>query len=295
VLGVPPATDAIRDDRVLGGTRALSLFIAPFLVVAFVLLYLFPADTQRLFAWTITPTMTPMMLASAYLGGAYFFIRAASAHRWSSIKAGFPPVVVFAALLAVATVLHWDRFNHTHPAFWVWVFLYAVAPFLVAWAWLANRRYTAPPATDAERIGPATRTLAAVVGAALAVWGSVMFLAPALVIPIWPWTLTPLTCRVVGAIFCLGVAGIWVAADPRWLSVNLILHVQVIMVASILLAMARAWPQMSTDKPVLWVILGGAVAVLVASAVLSWHHRTAPSPGQPAPAASRRPPPTGRF
>ena len=75
---VVPAT---RDDRVLAYTRVLSLVIVPFLLVAFVLLYLFPGDTKRLFAWTINPTMTPMVLASAYLGGAYFFVRVLRASR----------------------------------------------------------------------------------------------------------------------------------------------------------------------------------------------------------------------
>jgi hypothetical protein len=39
-----------RDDRVLPYTRGLSLFILPFLVAGFVILYLFPSHTQRLFA-----------------------------------------------------------------------------------------------------------------------------------------------------------------------------------------------------------------------------------------------------
>ena len=43
-----------RDDLVLPATRGLSAFIVPFLVVAFVVLYGFPGDTDRLFAWTIS-------------------------------------------------------------------------------------------------------------------------------------------------------------------------------------------------------------------------------------------------
>ena len=39
-----------RDDAVLPVTRALSAFIVPFLVVAFVVLYGFPRDTDHLFA-----------------------------------------------------------------------------------------------------------------------------------------------------------------------------------------------------------------------------------------------------
>ena len=38
----------VRDDRVYRETQALAALIVPFLVVAFVILYFFPGDTQRL-------------------------------------------------------------------------------------------------------------------------------------------------------------------------------------------------------------------------------------------------------
>jgi hypothetical protein len=65
-----------------------------------------------LFAWPIKPTMTPMVLASAYLGGAYFFVRVLSERHWNAIQAGFVSVTVFATLLGVATAIHWNKFNH---------------------------------------------------------------------------------------------------------------------------------------------------------------------------------------
>ena len=64
-----------HDDRILPETRWLAAVIIPFLVVAFIILYFWPNDTDKLFAWTIKPAMTPMMLAAAYLGGIYFFTR----------------------------------------------------------------------------------------------------------------------------------------------------------------------------------------------------------------------------
>lgn len=33
-----------------------------------------------------------MILASVYLGGAYFFLRAATAKQWHTVKGGFVPV-----------------------------------------------------------------------------------------------------------------------------------------------------------------------------------------------------------
>jgi hypothetical protein len=58
-----------HDDRILPETRWLAAVIIPFLVAAFIILYFWPYDTDKLFAWTIKPAMTPMMLAAAYLGG----------------------------------------------------------------------------------------------------------------------------------------------------------------------------------------------------------------------------------
>src|SRR6476660_9866871 len=109
-----------RDDRILGFTRGLSLFIAPFLLVAFVLLYGFPGRTGRLFAWPIRGTMTPMVLASAYLGGFWFFVCVLRERRWAAVKLGFPAVALFATLLGIATIVHWEKFSHSHLAFWLW-------------------------------------------------------------------------------------------------------------------------------------------------------------------------------
>ena len=73
-----------RDDHVLVSTRLIALVIIPFLVGAFVILYCFPRHSARLFAWPIKPTMTSMMLASAYLGGAYFFVRVLWVRHWNA-------------------------------------------------------------------------------------------------------------------------------------------------------------------------------------------------------------------
>jgi hypothetical protein len=264
------AATATRDDRVLPYTRGLSLFIAPFLVVAFVLLYFFPGNTKQLFAWTIKPTMTPMVLASAYCGGAYFFLRAPWQPRWNALKTGFLAVTLFAALLGIATIVHWDKFNHGHLAFWLWAFLYLTAPFLVFGGWLANRRLAAPPRPDEPRLSSVASWVVGLIGLLALVQGIVMFLAPARVMSVWPWMLTPLTCRVVGAIFCLGSAGIGVLVDRRWTTIRLMLQVEALMVALILVAAVRARGDFYTSRPLTWLMLAGFVAVLLGSVYL-WY------------------------
>ncbi|MHB1009895.1 MAG: hypothetical protein ACYC1E_11815 [Propionibacteriaceae bacterium] len=72
-----------------------------------------------------------------------------------------------------------------------------------------------------------------------------MFLAPAVTIPLWPWMLTSLTCRVVGAVFCLGVAGIGVFVGGRWVAIRLMVQVETLM----LVASVRAWGELAQTAP----------------------------------------------
>jgi hypothetical protein len=81
--GMAAVVPETRDDRVLTYTRTLSVAIVPFLLLGFVLLYLFPGDTASLFAWTVKPRMTPMVMGSAYLGGTFFFVQASREERWT--------------------------------------------------------------------------------------------------------------------------------------------------------------------------------------------------------------------
>lgn len=279
----PPvhSSGQLRDDAVLPTTRALSAFIIPFLIVAFVVLYGWPGETERLFAWTIRPSMTPMVLGAVYLGGAYFFARAFRAGQWHTVKVGFIPVTVFASLLGVATVLHWDRFNHGHLAFWLWSGLYFTTPLLVLGAFLLNRRRE-QPADDEPRLSPAARIVVGGTGATSVGLGLFLFLAPEKAIEVWPWMLTPLTSRVMGAVFCLGVAGVVIVTDPRWTTARIMLQTEQVMVLLILLAAVRASKHLDGDRPLTWLLLAGLAGVLVSSTLFSLamdRRKARPAPG----------------
>jgi hypothetical protein len=209
-------------------------------------------------------------MGSAYLGGAFFFIMAVRERRWTAIKSGFPSVAIFATLLGIATIIHWDKFNHGHVAFWLWTGLYFTTPFLVVGAWLANQRHAAPASLDDLRLNVIARWCVALVGVLALGQGIVMFLTPDRMIDIWPWTLTPLTCRVVGAVFCLGSAGIAVLVDPRWLVVKLMLEVEAVMVGLMLVGAIRARSEFDTGRLLTWLLLVGLTGVLLGSAYI-WY------------------------
>lgn len=256
-------------DTVLPTTRWLSMLIVPFLLVAFGILYLLPDRTGQLFAWNIQPRMTSMMLGEAYLAGAYFFVRAALSPRWHLVAVGFLPVTTFATLMGIATLLHWDRFNHGSFAFWTWAFLYFTTPFLVPLVWWRNRRLD----PDAHEMGDPTvptwvRQVIGIAGALIVLIGLAFFVVPDIMIALWPWKLTPLTADVIGALFALaGVGASCIARDARWSAVRIAVQSQMIALVLIALAIAFSWGNLRQGYPLTWVFVAGMLLFLVGSPV----------------------------
>lgn len=264
------ATSSDRADRVLPATRALSIFIIPFLVLAFVVLFFWPSgdDTARLFAWRITPGFTSMLLASVYLGGAYFFLRAARASQWHRVGGGFISVGLFATLMGITTILHWDRFVHINVAFWLWVLLYFTTPFLVFGVWFLNQREQSMAEPGELVIPAATAVIIGVIGISAAATSLFLYLFPGTAISIWPWSLTELTARVVGAIFALGVVGIGAFRERRWSSARILMQVEGFMLVLIVISVVRSHADFDVSRPLTWVFAIGFVALAIGSAVL---------------------------
>jgi hypothetical protein len=259
-----------QDDRVLRETRLLSILIVPFLVLGFGILYLLPGHTHELFAWTIKPQITAMMLGAAYVGGVYFFLRAVTTQSWVSVQAGFLPVAVFATLLGLTTILHWDRFNHAHIAFITWTALYFTTPFLVAAVWIRNRARDPHTATELDLPRPRTvGTVMVTVGVAVLACAAFLFLRPDVAVQVWPWPLTPLTARVVASLFALaGVAQVCTGLDPRWSASRITLQSQFLSLAAIELAAALSWADFRPASPLRWTFAGGLLALLLAIGAL---------------------------
>jgi hypothetical protein len=265
-----PTAAGDRDNRVLPLTRWISPVIVFFLVAAFVILFIFPERTGDLFAWTIRPKMTAMMMGAGYLSGIYFFSRLFLARQWHPFRHGFLPITTFTWFMGLATLLHWDRFHHDHLSFWAWAGLYFITPFLVPYVWYRNR--DRDPGTlepgDVEVPRP-VRILLGVVGAGEVALALFMFLLPAAAIEIWPWLLTPLTARVVGGWFALhGVLGLVLSGERRWSAMRVMVQTQLVTLVFILVAVFRAWPEFDSANPFTWVFaLGTAFWLLILAAI----------------------------
>ena len=259
-----------RTDRVLLVTRIVAIVIVPFLVIAAILLYAFPDRTGELFAWPIKPPLTAYMLASAYVGGIWFFVWVALSRRWHRVAVGFPAVVVFAGALLVATLLHLDRFSQ-NLSFFTWMVLYATTPFVVAWLWWMQRRSDPGTLETADaRVPRPVRGIMLAVGACSLVTGTVMFFAPTLVIPLWAWDLTPLTARVLGAVLSLpGIVAIGFLHDDRWSSFRILFQAQLLSLLAIVCSLIAGRDALHWDRPATPAFLALITVALIGYAALT--------------------------
>jgi hypothetical protein len=259
-----------REDRILPEARWVAALVIPFLVAAFVILYMLPQETERLFAWRMQPSMSAMMLGAAYAGGIYYFTALLLAKQWHRIAVGLLPVTTFASLLGIVTILHWDRFNHSHISFIAWAGLYFTTPFIVLAVWLRNRgQDSGQPASTEIMIPYAVRFSVGAIGIVTLIISLVLFLWPAVMIGVWPWTLSPLTARVMSAMFSLpGVVGLGIALDRRWSAAEIILQSQGFSILLILLAVVLAWNDFDWTKVGSLIFVGGLCIMLIGVAAL---------------------------
>jgi hypothetical protein len=93
---------------------------------------------------------------------------------------------------------------------------------------------------------------------------AILLISPGAMIPVWSWSLTPLTARVMAAMFVLpGFVGVSVAADGRWSSASIIFQAQVISILLILLGAVRANGEIQWGSWGSWVFLTGLLLELV--------------------------------
>ncbi|MFC7225953.1 hypothetical protein N0B31_00945 [Salinirubellus salinus] len=261
---------SVRDGHVLPLTRWVARFIIPFLAAAALVLYGVPGRTTELFAWTIRPDTTPLIMGAGYGAGVYFFYRVSTVDAWHTVAPVFPGIATFTWLMAFATVLHWGNFNHEHYTFFLWVFLYAVTPVLVPGLWALNRR-TEPvsPRVTEPRLPRAVRVLGGALGVVITVSAVALFVVPGPMIELWPWSVSPLTARVLTGWFALlGIVNAVVVLDPRWSAARILVQSQLLGFGLVLLGVVRAWGDFDQSNVLTWSFVGGMVLYLGAVLVL---------------------------
>lgn len=193
-------------------TRAMTviLWVAGALVfLAGFQLFVLTEHTDRFFAWTVNPPLTAAVLGASYWASGVLEWTAARRRSWDEARIAVPGVFVFTLLTFVVTLVHLDKFHFgsqfevvTQVVTWLWLAIYAAVPVLLGVAWWRQPRAKAAPDPDDQNPG----WLQVMLWIHLVLLGAVgVGLMTGTVLSMWPWDLTPLTARALGA-WAIGLA-----------------------------------------------------------------------------------------
>lgn len=209
-----------RDVAVVTPMRVILLVAAVLVFLAGFQLTLFPLRTADWFAWTIDVPMTAVFLGAAYWSSAVLEVAGARSPGWGRARLTVWAVLVFTSLTLVVTLVHLEAFHlgPGHPTSarlvaWGWLAIYAGVPVLMLIALAAQATSRTPaPRSRLHPLPAGLRVLLVGLAVVLLAGGVALLLAPAWAADGWPWTLTELTARAVGA-WLVGLG--WVAAHAR--------------------------------------------------------------------------------
>ncbi len=253
-------------------TRSLRwlLYAAAALVfLAGVQLFILTEQTADYFAWTIAPPLTAAFLGAAYWAAVPVEVIAARQVSWARARAAIPGIWLFTTLTLVATLLHFDRFHFTstdpipRAAAWLWLGIYTVVPAAILFVGFLQLR---SPGGDPDRVKtlPAWLRLAFIaIGGWMMGVGLVLFAAPAVIIPVWPWVLTPLTAQAIGAWFLgIGLAAFFAIRENDFVRIRPVGGGYTFFSILELVALARYPAAIDWSNPAAWIYLAFLIALL---------------------------------
>jgi hypothetical protein len=262
-------TSSEADDRVLPATRVAAAIVAVVLTAAGVILYAFPAETARLWAWEMNPRTTSMAVGAGYLAGATFFVRAWREERWHVIGLAFVAAWVLTTLLLLATILHWANFSHGHVSFWTWLVVYAITPVLLPWLWWRNQRHDPRDAVVSATVPQPLRWGVGGLGVVQVAAALALFARPALAIDRWPWALSPLTTRTITA-FLAFIGVVWAAFlwEGRWSALRLHVQSATLGLALVGIGILRGIDDLTGSAAAVGIVAGLLTATIVGAVAL---------------------------
>lgn len=186
-------------------------------------LVLLTTQTESYFAWTIGSALTAAFLGGAYWSSGILELMASRERSWAHARIAVPAVLLFTVLTLIATLIHLENFHfdaaawHTVAGTWAWLVVYAVVPLIMGWLLLKQRTLTGEDPPRMQLLPGWIRVVLGVQAVIMMPIGIGLFLFPLAVAPIWPWGLTALTGRAIGAwLTSIGVIAAHAVYENDW-------------------------------------------------------------------------------
>jgi hypothetical protein len=214
-----------------------------------------PAETATNFSWPINPVVMAAVLGAFYMTSAPLFLLPLFAKRWEMIRVMILPTALFSTIQLAATFLHWDKFTVGSTPFYVWFASYLLPPpiFIAAYLWHQRKSKEIPPTSD-DQIPAWLKWILLILGVIFVLIAIIAFFIPSLLIPIFPWQLTPLTSRSLsGWLAIIGVLMLSIHRDNNKTRARLATPMLILILPTILLQLSRFSDEVNWNSGTLWV------------------------------------------
>lgn len=271
-LGKPaPTPDATEPmTPVTTATRWLLLAGTVLVLAAGLDLFVLTEHTDKLFAWTIDSPLTAAFLGAGYLAAACLDGVSARQKLWAIARVPLPAVLVFTTTTLVVTLMHLETFHMDSFFGWAWLVTYGLLPPSVLAVLLWQRRIGGG---DPPRVAPLPawlRVATSVVAVGITLLGAALVFVPSDALSWWPWGLTVLTSRAVGAwLVIVGLTAGQAAWENDWKRLRPLSVTYIVLGGLQLVALARYADEVEWSSPSSWLYVAALVA-LVAFGVAGW-------------------------
>lgn len=194
-------------------------FLIPLAVCAgyqAVVLFLFSGQSSMWFAWTFTSKLSAATMGAGYLAGLALLAASLRLRRWVDVRLAYCSTLVLMVSMLVVTLLH---VGDTHlgggdltgvVAAWAWLAVHTLAPVVGVSLFLFQVRLSRRTERDEPRDW-VILTPVAIVGVIGTVVGLAALVFPRTTADLWPWSMTDLEVRALGAWALTYGIGSWLA------------------------------------------------------------------------------------
>ena len=236
-------------------------------------LFVLTERTDDFFAWTIASPLTAAFLGAGYLAAACLDGMSARERLWAVARVPLPAVLVFTTTTFVVTLVHLDVFHMDSFFGWAWLVTYALLPPSVLAVLIHQRRVGGGDPPRRAPLPTWLRTVTSVLAVAITLLGAALVLIPSDAVRWWPWTLTVLTSRAVGAwLVIVGLTAGQAAWENDWARLRPLSITYVVLGVLQLVAVARYPDEIDWSTPAAWLYLA-VLGALVVFGAAGWRRR----------------------
>jgi hypothetical protein len=205
--------------------------------------YFIPAYVDWAIPWVVPP-LHARFLGAMYLSGAAFMVGCLLARRYAEVRVVVPMIAIWTGILFIVSLFHLSEFDYARGQTWIWFGAYLTYPLIALWLIWEHRALSEP--ISGPRLPGWVRGYLLGQGLVTASLAAALLFAPAVMVNLWPWKITPLLAQLYSAPFLsYGLGSLLLARQQTWAEIRIGVAATLVFAGGVLLASLIHWPLFS--------------------------------------------------